>query len=85
MIKSDMDKLALDLPDDVAAFIAEAAGGDLNADAAHDFVRQLIASEKDKLERLRTDIQAGLDSEDTPFSIGDIFDQAVERTRSRAA
>jgi Arc/MetJ-type ribon-helix-helix transcriptional regulator len=80
-----MEKLELDLPEDMAAFVEEVAGGALGSEEARGYLRYLIAEEMEKQERLRAELQKGLDSGLSPLSFDEIIERARERARSRVA
>jgi Arc/MetJ-type ribon-helix-helix transcriptional regulator len=80
-----MEKLELDLPEDMAAFVEEVAGGALGSEEAQRYLCGLVAEEMERQERLRAELQKGLDSGLSPLSFDEIIERARERAKSRAA
>lgn len=80
-----MEKLSVDLSDDLAEFVAEVAGDDASSAKAGDYVRSLIEEDRERRARLRAEVQKGLDSDDSELTVDQIWKHAVERAASRAA
>ncbi len=79
-----MKAFEVEMSNEEARFVeAEIAhGGFASAD---DYFAVLIADRMERLERLRAAIQEGIDSPDSGLSPEEIFIEARERHRSRAA
>lgn len=78
-------KLVLDLPEDLAAYVESVAGDDLSSPAAHDIALEWLADARKRREWLDRELQKGLDSGISDRTFDQIWDEAVERARSRAA
>lgn len=80
-----MEKLSIDLSDDLAGFVAEVAGDDAGSAKAGDYVRSLIEEDRERRAWLRAEVQKGIDSDDSEITVDQIWKRAVERAASRAA
>jgi hypothetical protein len=81
----DMEKLRIDLSDDLAGFVAEVAGDDAGSEKAGEYVRSLIEEDRERRAWLRAEVQKGLDCGDGERTVDQIWKRAVERAASRAA
>lgn len=80
-----MEKLSIDLSEDLAGYVAEVAGDEVGSRKAGAYVRSLIEEDRERRAWLHAEIQKGLDSGDSEFTVDQIWERAVERARSRAA
>lgn len=80
-----MEKLSIDLSDDLAGFVSEVAGDDAGSEKASDYVRSLIEEDRERRAWLRAEVRKGLDSGDSELTVDQIWKRAVERAASRAA
>jgi hypothetical protein len=80
-----MEKLRIDLSDDLAGFVAEVAGDDAGSEKAGDYVRALIEEDRERRAWLRAEVQKGLESSNSELTVDQIWKRAVERSKSRAA
>ncbi|HEV7659478.1 MAG TPA: hypothetical protein VGO55_06490 [Allosphingosinicella sp.] len=80
-----MEKLSIDLSDDLAGFVSEVAGDDARSEKASDYVRSLIEEDRERRAWLRAEVRKGLDSGDSELTVDQIWKRAVERAASRAA
>jgi hypothetical protein len=83
--RNDMEKLRIDLPDDLAGFVAEVAGDDAGSEKAGEYVRSLIEEDRERRAWVRSEVRKGLDSGDSALTVDQIWKRAVERAASRAA
>lgn len=80
-----MEKLRIDLPDELAGFVADVTGDEVGSKKAGEYVVSLIEDDRERRAWLRTQVQKGLDSGDSKLTIDQIWMRAVERAKSRAA